>query len=204
VTHYLKIAELKTTFSGEVGTYFVSYMTKDSLVNKNSLPKTNEVKQQLDSSEDTTQRITFLYKLVPGVASRSFGLHVARLAQIPETCVVQAAAMATKLEMEVSARENTASTNPGKLSLQEKTQGEVEINGSERNNRFDNCTSQVGNLDIMSDTIAKDYLSRAYTERLGSIFLLLETLADHGSLDHALSALNLAQNQAKLFLEEFL
>ncbi|CAM6048304.1 unnamed protein product [Sphagnum compactum] len=203
VTHYLKIAELKTTFSGEVGTYFVSYMTKDSLVNKNSLPKTNEVEQQPDSREDTTQRITFLYKLVPGVASRSFGLHVARLAQIPETCVVQAAAMATKLEMEVSARENTASTNPGKLSLQEKTQGEVEINGSERNNRFDNCMSQVGNLGIMSDTIAKDYLSRAYTEQLGSIFLLLETLADHGSLDHALSALNLAQNQAKLFLEEF-
>jgi hypothetical protein len=111
--------------------------------------------------------------------------------------------MATKLEMEVSARENTASTNPGKLSLQEKTQGEVEINGSERNNRFDNCMSQVGNLDIMTDTISKDYLSRAYTERLGSIFLLLETLADHGSLDHASPALNLAQNQAKLFLEEF-
>lgn len=125
------------------------------------------------------------------------------LCQIPETCVVQAAAMATKLEMEVSARENTASTNPGKLSLQEKTQGEVEINGSERNNRFDNCMSQVGNLDIMTDTISKDYLSRAYTERLGSIFLLLETLADHGSLDHASPALNLAQNQAKLFLEEF-
>jgi DNA mismatch repair ATPase MutS len=202
VTHYLKIVELKTTFSGEVGTYFVSYMTKDSLVNKNSLPKTNEVEQQPDSREDTTQRITFLYKLVPGVASQSFGLHVARLAQIPETCVVQAAAMAIKLEMEVSARENTASTNPGKLSLQEKTQGEVEINGSERNNRFDNCMSQVGNLDITTDTIAKDYLSRAYKERLGSIFLL-ETLADHGSLDHALSALNLAQNQAKLFLEQF-
>jgi hypothetical protein len=125
------------------------------------------------------------------------------LCQIPETCVVQAAAMAIKLEMEVSARENTASTNPGKLSLQEKTQGEVEINGSERNNRFDNCMSQVGNLDIMSDTITKDYLSRAYKERLGSIFSLLETLADHRSLDHALSALNLAQNQAKLFLEEF-
>jgi DNA mismatch repair ATPase MutS len=81
VTHYLKIRELKTTFSGEVGTYFVSYMTKDSLVNKNSLPKTNEVKQQPDSREDTTQRITFLYKLVP-VASRSFGLHVAHLAQV--------------------------------------------------------------------------------------------------------------------------
>jgi DNA mismatch repair protein MSH3 len=82
VTPYLKIVELKTTFSGEVGTYFVSYMTKDSLVNKNSLPKTDEVEQQLDSREDTTQRITFLYRLVPGVASRSFGLHVARLAQV--------------------------------------------------------------------------------------------------------------------------
>jgi DNA mismatch repair ATPase MutS len=82
VTPYLKIVELKTTFSGEVGTYFVSYMTKDSLVNKNSLPKTNEVEQQPDSREDTTQRITFFYKLVPGVASQSFGLHVARLAQV--------------------------------------------------------------------------------------------------------------------------
>ncbi len=58
-------------------------------------------------------------------------------------------------------------------------------------------------VDITSDTIAKDYLSRAYTEQLGSIFLLFETLEDHGSLDHALSTLNLAQNQAKLFIEEF-
>jgi hypothetical protein len=68
---------------------------------------------------------------------------------------------------------------------------------------FKVCMSQVGNLDITSDTVAKVYLSRAYREQLGSILLLLETFADHGSLDHALSVLNLAQNQAKLFLEEF-
>jgi len=43
-------------------------------------------------------QITFLYKLVPGVADRSFGLNVARMAHLPTTVVDRAAEQAEHLE----------------------------------------------------------------------------------------------------------
>lgn len=43
-------------------------------------------------------RITFLYKLVPGVADRSFGLNVARMAHLPPSVVDRAADQAAHLE----------------------------------------------------------------------------------------------------------
>jgi len=43
-------------------------------------------------------QITFLYKLVPGVADRSFGLNVARMAHLPTTVVDRAARQAEHLE----------------------------------------------------------------------------------------------------------
>ena len=43
-------------------------------------------------------QITFLYKLVPGVADRSFGLNVARMAHLPATVVDRAAEQAAHLE----------------------------------------------------------------------------------------------------------
>ena len=78
VTHYPRIAELQSKYPGEIGPYFVSYLAEDPSA------KISELKPSaLDPHVDeATQRITFLYKLVPGVASRSFGLHVARLAQV--------------------------------------------------------------------------------------------------------------------------
>ena len=43
-------------------------------------------------------QITFLYKLVPGVADRSFGLNVARMAHLPTAVVDRAAEQAEHLE----------------------------------------------------------------------------------------------------------
>lgn len=69
VTHYPKIADIRTEFPGSVGAYHVSYLTSHK-------------------SEDTTnskyehEDVTYLYKLVPGVAERSFGSKVAELAQV--------------------------------------------------------------------------------------------------------------------------
>ena len=56
------------------------------------------------SSPSTSQaapaipQITFLYKLVPGVADRSFGLNVARMAHLPPAVVDRAAEQAAHLE----------------------------------------------------------------------------------------------------------
>ncbi|GLJ42692.1 hypothetical protein SUGI_0885110 [Cryptomeria japonica] len=115
VTHYPKIAELKNEFPGEVNPYHVSYLTSDCLADQILGDEPEDVSTFQNGAlveydvgfnlvTKISQNITFLYKLVPGVASRSFGLHVARLAQLPDSCITQAAFMAAKFEKEVCAR----------------------------------------------------------------------------------------------------
>lgn len=88
VTHYPKIAELKEEFPGTVGPYFVSYLAEDpAFRNSRSKPQASpsyvlDNHKEPEYAEEATRKITFLYRLVPGVANRSFGLHVARLAQV--------------------------------------------------------------------------------------------------------------------------
>ena len=68
VTHYPKIADIRTEFPGSVAAYHVSYLTSHDDTSK----KPNS------DHED----VTYLYKLVPGVSERSFGFKVAQLAQV--------------------------------------------------------------------------------------------------------------------------
>lgn len=84
MTHYPRLADLKDEFPGSVSPYFVSYLAEGQIKKQISEgPSSSEGKRrEVEYEEEATQRITFLYKLVPGVASRSFGLHVARLAQV--------------------------------------------------------------------------------------------------------------------------
>lgn len=65
VTHYPEIAEISNEFPGSVGTYHVSYLTS-----------------QKDKSGFDNDDVTYLYKLVCGLCSRSFGFKVAQLAQV--------------------------------------------------------------------------------------------------------------------------
>jgi DNA mismatch repair protein MSH3 len=51
------------------------------------------------------EEITFLYKVGGGVAHRSYGLNVARLAGLPKTCLEIAAVKSKKLEDELKERE---------------------------------------------------------------------------------------------------
>ncbi|KAL5812968.1 hypothetical protein ACOSQ3_027918 [Xanthoceras sorbifolium] len=91
VTHYPKIADIKTEFPGSVGAYHVSYLTSHSVTGA------------VDSKSDH-EDVTYLYKLVSGVSERSFGFKVAQLAQLPSSCISRATVMATRLEAEVSSR----------------------------------------------------------------------------------------------------
>ncbi|ESQ54750.1 hypothetical protein EUTSA_v10024274mg [Eutrema salsugineum] len=88
VTHYPEIAEISNRFPGSAGTYHVSYLTS-----------------QKDDGGCDHDDVTYLYKLVRGLCSRSFGFKVAQLAQIPPSCIHRAISMAGKLEDEVRARE---------------------------------------------------------------------------------------------------
>ncbi|XP_058084310.1 DNA mismatch repair protein MSH3 isoform X6 [Magnolia sinica] len=98
VTHYPKIMAIKDDFPGSVGAYHVSYLTPQKNP-KLSISKSDPGVDNLDRGD-----VTFLYKVVPGMADKSFGLNVARLAQLPPSCIARASVMAAKLEAEVSTR----------------------------------------------------------------------------------------------------
>ncbi|KAI4351764.1 hypothetical protein L6164_006086 [Bauhinia variegata] len=90
VTHYPEIAKIKTDFPGSVGAYHVSYLTSNAITSEKST----------SGHED----ITYLYKLAPGIAERSFGFKVAELAQLPLRCIGRAIVMASRLEAVVNSR----------------------------------------------------------------------------------------------------
>lgn len=90
VTHYPQIAELRKEFPSEVGTYFVSFLAEEA---SQRVPRGGSGgdadaatgksdRGQATRAEEADQKVTFLYKLVPGLSPRSFGLHVARLAEV--------------------------------------------------------------------------------------------------------------------------
>ncbi|MCL7042302.1 hypothetical protein MKW94_019104 [Papaver nudicaule] len=87
VTHCPKIVEVKNEFPGAVGAYH----------------------SEKNVTYSDQNEITFLYKLVPGMSDRSFGLNVARLAQLPTSCISREAVMAAKLEAMVNTRIGTQS-----------------------------------------------------------------------------------------------
>lgn len=58
----------------------------------------------LPDGEVTPEFITFLYQLTEGAAGRSYGLNVARLADIPGPVLHTAACKARELESTVEAR----------------------------------------------------------------------------------------------------
>ncbi|KAF5191448.1 Dna mismatch repair protein msh3 [Thalictrum thalictroides] len=105
VTHYPKIVDIKNTFPSSVGSYHVSYLTSEN-TQEMAHPKLNQSKNMEYGD------ITFLYKVVPGTSDKSFGLNVARLAQLPPMCIARAAVMAAKLEDLVAYRVATQVGKP--------------------------------------------------------------------------------------------
>ncbi|KAL7268570.1 Mismatch repair protein msh3 [Rhizina undulata] len=84
VTHYPALGAIVDRFGGEVRKAFMGFEEKG------------------DGSED----ITFLYKLVEGLAHRSYGLNVARLAGVPKSCLETAAIKSKQLEDALVLRES--------------------------------------------------------------------------------------------------
>ena len=89
VSHCLQVACLQSELPGLVETRFMSYMQNIA---------------ETSSDAAALPEITFLYKLVPGLADRSFGLHVARMASLPESAVQKAAVKADEMETAVAAK----------------------------------------------------------------------------------------------------
>lgn len=92
VTHYPQILDIQNKFEGSVGAYHVSYLTMQkpsSLLESRSESAVERVDKQ---------EVTYLYKVVYGASDKSFGLNVACLAQLPQSCIRRAAFLAKKLE----------------------------------------------------------------------------------------------------------
>ena len=85
------------------------------------------------------EEITFLRRIVPGCADRSYGVHVARLAGLPESLLKQASAILDNLE-----------SQDNKLS-NKKIMEKVE-NTSEENLFTSSIINELSTLDVMSKT----------------------------------------------------
>uniref|UniRef100_A0A3Q2WAQ2 MutS homolog 3 (E. coli) n=1 Tax=Haplochromis burtoni TaxID=8153 RepID=A0A3Q2WAQ2_HAPBU len=85
VTHYPPLCELERVYPEHVSNYHMAFLL-------------NEPDISADTDEVQPEFITFLYQLTEGAAGRSYGLNVARLADIPDPILLTAAHKARELE----------------------------------------------------------------------------------------------------------
>ncbi|XP_020682770.1 DNA mismatch repair protein MSH3 isoform X2 [Dendrobium catenatum] len=112
VTHYPQILDIQSEFEGSVGAYRVSYLTAQKPLNL------MESKPEFDNGEVDEQEVTFLYKVVHGASDKSFGLNVARLAQLPDLCIRRAAFIAAKLEADMGSQLRNLATMSGNKTIE--------------------------------------------------------------------------------------
>lgn len=94
----MQVAALQQTLPRLIAAVHMSYI-QDIPVD-DSRTKARPVPQP----QAAVPKITFLYKLAPGVADRSFGLNVARMAHLPPNVVDRAAEQALQMEQCVTTR----------------------------------------------------------------------------------------------------
>ncbi|GBG59433.1 hypothetical protein CBR_g38458 [Chara braunii] len=218
VTHYPSVAELVVEFTGQVAAYFVSFLaSQSSQTAAASSLKAGKVDAQhahkgtsdgAGAGKESASDITFLYKLVPGVASCSFGLHVAKLAEIPQAVIDRAAVMASSLQAEVLAREKLRSRNvlaqhnsdraslPSSARQVEDSADELQRSEDERLRLFGSAPHRVfrnevagdghghtGNENELSLQSLKEGQGHNEGERSGSVLKLQSKEGDQGQRD---------------------
>ncbi|XP_031712537.1 DNA mismatch repair protein Msh3 [Anarrhichthys ocellatus] len=93
VTHYPPLCELERAYPEHVSNYHMAFLLNEP-----------DIAADTDDGEVEPEFITFLYQLTEGAAGRSYGLNVARLADIPDHILHTAARKARELESTVNAR----------------------------------------------------------------------------------------------------
>nr|XP_001503905.2 DNA mismatch repair protein Msh3 [Equus caballus] len=87
VTHYPPVCELERSYSQQVGNYHMGFLVNED----DSKPDQGEEEQVPDF-------VTFLYQITKGIAARSYGLNVAKLADVPGEILKKAASKSKELE----------------------------------------------------------------------------------------------------------
>ncbi|XP_069483651.1 DNA mismatch repair protein Msh3 isoform X2 [Ambystoma mexicanum] len=93
VTHYPPVCELEKVYPKYVGNYHMAFLVTE-----------DESDQTGSEEEPNPEFITFLYQITRGVAGRSYGLNVAKLADVPEEVLRKAAKKSKELEELVTAK----------------------------------------------------------------------------------------------------
>ncbi|KAM9858599.1 DNA mismatch repair protein Msh3 [Aulostomus maculatus] len=93
VTHYPPLCELERVYPEHVSNYHMAFLLNEP-----------DVATDMNDEEVQPEFITFLYQLTEGAAGRSYGLNVARLADIPDSILRTAALKARELEDMVNSR----------------------------------------------------------------------------------------------------
>ncbi|XP_045422425.1 DNA mismatch repair protein Msh3 isoform X1 [Lemur catta] len=87
VTHYPPVCELEKSYSQHVGNYHMGFLVIE-----------DESKQDPGKEEQVPDFVTFLYQITRGIAARSYGLNVAKLADVPGEVLKKAAHKSKELE----------------------------------------------------------------------------------------------------------
>src|SRR6185295_18716150 len=90
-THYFELTELASLFPG--------------------IENANVEAREWTNAEGRTD-VVFLHKISPGPADRSFGIHVARLAGLPEPCLARAREILETLENKSNSPQSEAPVLP--------------------------------------------------------------------------------------------
>ncbi|KGL82034.1 DNA mismatch repair protein Msh3, partial [Tinamus guttatus] len=88
VTHYPSVCELEKVYPEKVGNYHMAFLVNEE---ESGEHKGSEL-------EEKPEFITFLYQITKGVSARSYGLNVAKLADVPEEILKKAAHKSKELE----------------------------------------------------------------------------------------------------------
>ncbi|XP_068941129.1 DNA mismatch repair protein Msh3 isoform X2 [Petaurus breviceps papuanus] len=88
VTHYPPVCELEKTYPQWVGNYHMGFLVNEDESTQNPGQEDEEI----------PDFVTFLYQITRGVASRSYGLNVAKLADVPGEILKKAAYKSKELE----------------------------------------------------------------------------------------------------------
>ncbi|XP_050843411.1 DNA mismatch repair protein Msh3 isoform X5 [Serinus canaria] len=92
VTHYPSVCELQQLYPGTVGNYHTAFL----------LSEEDSTQHTGSEVEENPEFITFLYQITKGVSARSYGLNVAKLADIPEEILKKAAHKSKEFERTVN------------------------------------------------------------------------------------------------------
>lgn len=110
VTHYQHLSRMADGLAGRIKNVHMRFTAATANKDQDPAPDTVNASSPRDNDDDDRQadqpdeEITFLYEVGEGVAHRSYGLNVARLARIPRKVLEVAAKKSRDLEDEIKVR----------------------------------------------------------------------------------------------------